>query len=240
MKVPPDFKPNIDLVKSMEQLKADPSLEGRLRFFKELKSARFLVPCKGGAHNFAIMNTPEKEAFLPGFSCADELQKGSFPCEDVVVLSFEALKNTVIDQPPLTGIALDPFGKVLLLRRPQLAEIDSATEGMTLKRTDYDKPQLLDICRDYPAGLPAALSHLFNTRPEVYRAWILSARRDLTENPHKLFVLDFDGDRKLLFPSVAKVVESFMRPGESFELMKADYSLLQRAQDLAVPVYLKK
>lgn len=31
-----------------------------------------------------------------------------------------------------------------------------------------------------------------------------------------------------------------MRPGESFERIKADYKLLQQAQALAAPVYLKK
>ena len=67
--------------------------------------------------------------------------------------------------------------------------------------------------------------------------WLLAARPDYKTAPHKLFVIEFFGDRRLLFPQVAKVIEPFMRPGESFELMKADLALAREAKEKSAPIY---
>jgi hypothetical protein len=236
----PDFDSGIDLVKSMERLRGDPSSEGKRRFFRELKSARFSVPCGQDNNKIAVLNTPENEIFLPAFTTAQELAKWPFPGVKVAVLPFETLKHIVIDDPQhLSGIVIDPFGKALLLRHAQLAEIDAWTEGMTLKRTDHKGKFRLSITTDYPIGLQKALESLFKTTRNVSRAWILSAQGEDEAFPHKLFLIDFEGDRKKLFPIVAKAVQPFMKPGESFELMKADNKLLQAAQAKAKPVYIK-
>ena len=68
--------------------------------------------------------------------------------------------------------------------------------------------------------------------------WLLAARPDYKTAPHKLFVIEFFGDRRLLFPQVAKVIEPFMRPGESFELMKADLALAREAREKSAPIYI--
>ncbi|ACV61348.1 hypothetical protein Dtox_0405 [Desulfofarcimen acetoxidans DSM 771] len=231
----------LDLTTSMERLRDNPSVEGKLRFFAELKAARLLVPCHGENGSIAALNTPEKEVFLPAFCSADELQKWTFPLEKVSVLPLDALKHIVIDNPAqLAGVVINPFGKALLLRHPQLAEIDSGTEGMTLARTDHQGKLDIRATTDFPVGLPKALAQLLATRPEVYRAWILLAREEKETRYHKLFLIDFDGDRRLLFPLVAKAVQPYMKPGESFELMKADFGLLQRALAVSEPVYQKK
>ncbi len=235
------FDAGIDLVRSMENLRDDPSPEGKLQFFRQLKAARFLVPCRGKANSIVTLNTDKAEAFLPAFTAAQELSKCQFPFEKVRGMSFDALKHLAIDNPTrISGIAINPFGKALLLRHPQLSEIDSATEGMTLKRTDYQGKLQIKPTADYPIGLPKALSHLLDTRSDVYRAWILSAQHGEDALSHKLFLIDFDGDRRSLFPLVAKAVQPFMKPGESFELLKADYTLLQQAEKLAQPLYVKK
>jgi hypothetical protein len=77
------FDSGLDLVKSMERMRDDPSQEGKLRFFGELKAARLLVPRREADNSIAVLNTPEKEAFLPAFTSADELGKWKFPMEKV-------------------------------------------------------------------------------------------------------------------------------------------------------------
>ncbi len=232
------FDSGLDLVKSMERLRDNPTPEGRLLFFRELKSAQFLVPCRGDDSNIAVIRTPDAEAFLPAFCSAEELDKWQFPLDKVSVLPLDALKHIAIDNPEkLAGIVINPFGKTLFLRHPQLKEIDSFSEGMTLARMDHKGRLEIRATADYPTGLPKALAQLFKNKAEVSRAWIMLAREEGEARFHKLFVIDFDGDRKLLFPLVAKAVQPFMRPGESFELMKADLRLLQAAQSKAEPVY---
>jgi hypothetical protein len=234
------FDSGVDLIKSMARIRCNPSQEGKLRFFGELKAARLLVPCREADNSIAVLNTPEKEAFLPGFTSADELGKWKFPMEKVSVMLLDALKHIVIDNPTqLTGVVINPFGQALFLRQPQFAEMDSLTEGMTLARTDHKGKLEMKATTDYPVGLPKALSAMFEGRSEVFRAWILLAREGGDAKFHKLFVIDFNGDRKQLFPSVAKTVEKFMRPGESFELMKANAGLVLAAQAKSAPVYVK-
>jgi hypothetical protein len=235
-----NFDSGLDLIKSMERIRDDPSREGKLRFFGELKAARLFVPCREADNGIAVLNTPEKEAFLPAFTSVDELGKWKFPMEKVSVMLLDALKHIVIDNPTqLTGVVINPFGQALFLRQPQLAEMDSLTEGMTLARTDHKGKLEMKATTDYPVGLPRALSALFRSKPEVFRAWILFAREEGDVKFHKLFLIDFNGDRRQLFPSVAKTAEKFMRPGESFELMKANAGLVLAALSKSAPVYVK-
>jgi hypothetical protein len=60
-----------------------------------------------------------------------------------------------------------------------------------------------------------------------------------TQNSTSCSLSTSNGDRKQLFPSVAKTVEKFMRRGESFELMKANAGLVLAAQAKSAPVYVK-
>lgn len=235
------FDSGLDLVKSVERMRDNPTPEGKLHFFKELKAARFLVPCRGETDGgICVLNTAEQEAFLPAFCSADELEKWRFPLDKVQVFPLDGLKHIVVEHPvQLAGVVINPFGKALFLRHPQLSEIDSFAEGMTIARTDHKRKLELRATRNYPVGLPGALAGLLRQRAEVYRAFLLLAREEGEAPFHKLFLLDFDGDRKELFPLVARAVQPFMNPGESFELVKADFELLQRAEAISAPVYQK-
>jgi hypothetical protein len=53
-------------------------------------------------------------------------------------------------------------------------------------------------------------------------------------------LIDFKGDRKLLFPAVARAVQPHMKTGSSFELLKADPATLAAAREKTTPVYRKR
>ena len=77
-------------------------------------------------------------------------------------MTLDDLKHIIIDLPAeVTGVVLNPFGKALVLRRPQLMEIDRDMEGMTLKRTDHPSPQILSPLKSYPSGIVEALRSFF-------------------------------------------------------------------------------
>lgn len=240
MKLPENFKPNYNLTEELERLRDDTSQLALKHFFERLKTARLLVPCQGDHMNVAVIETPEGERFLPAFTCEEELRKSFAAWERIAVMPIDILKHIVTDLPQqLTGVVIDPFGTSLALKQPQLRELDSLTEGMSVQRTDHEEPLHLEPLHRYPVGLPAALTALFMKHPEVSRAWLLSARKSQKHKPHKLFLIEFRGDRRLLFPEVARAVEPFMTAGESFELMKADWELAQQATKKAAPFYVR-
>ena len=239
MRIDDNFAEGFDLVKAMERFRDNPTEQGKRQFFKELKDAQLLVPYQGDTMNVAALHNSAGETLLPAFTSPYELTREHTPWDNIGVMTLDDLKHIIIDLPAeVTGVVLNPFGKALVLRRPQLMEIDREMEGMTLKRTDHPSPQILSPLKSYPSGIVEALRSFFEKNPEVTRAWILAARPDYKTAPHKLFVIEFFGDRRLLFPQVAKVIEPFMRPGESFELMKADLALAREVREKSAPIYI--
>ena len=241
MKAYDGFTEGLDLAAAMESFSDNPTLQGKKQFFRQLKEAKLLVPYQGDTMNVAALHNSAGEILLPAFTSPYELTREHTEWDDIGVMALDDLKHIIIDLPAeVSGVVLNPFGKALVLRRPQLMEIDREMEGMTLKRTDHPSPQILAPLKSYPPGIVEALRSFFEKNPEVTRAWILAARPDYKTPPHKLFVIEFFGDRRLLFPQVAKVVEPFMRPAESFELMKADLALARKAREKAPPIYVCK
>lgn len=158
---PENFRDSLRLRDSMQKFIKDPSPQGRIRFFRELKQADFLVPCRETRMNVAVLQTPESERLLPAFTCKAEFQKGEQHWQEATVMKLDMLKHILIDQPEtIHGIVLDPFGSALVFHRPQLEEIDWTADTMTLRRTDYDRPQILSPLRSWPRGLEAALKAL--------------------------------------------------------------------------------
>ena len=241
MKAYDGFAGSFDLVTAMERFRGNPTKEGKKQFFRQLKEAKLLVPYQGDTMNVAALHNSAGEILLPAFTSPYELTREHTEWDNIGVMILDDLKHIIIDLPTeVSGVVLNPFGKALVLRRPQLMEIDREMEGMTLKRTDHPSPQILAPLKSYPPGIVEALRSCFEKYPEVTRAGILAARPDYKTPPHKLFVIEFFGDRRLLFPQVAKVVEPFMRPAESFELMKADLALARKAREKAPPIYVCK
>ena len=238
MKILQPFKGDFNLVESMERFQKDPSPAGKLRFFRELKAADLLVPCQGSAMNVAVIHTPEGENFLPAFTSEEELLHGAQCWSEASVLKLDDLKYMVIDQPKaLSGIVINPFGKALPLRHAQLEEMDRATEPMTVKRTDYEKPQIYSVIRSVSPGLKRNIEKVLENWPGVSRAWLVAARKDYREEPHKLFIFEYAGDRRILFLSVAQAIKPFISKGESFELMLASEQLIKDIQGKGKLIY---
>lgn len=240
MKIPENFRKSIDLEASMKKYAESPSQARKRRFFLELWEALFLVPCKDDGRDLGVLNNKKGEVFLPTFTDKNEIGGGFFSTGDFAALSLEQLHHIVIDLPNIEGIVINPFGKALTLKRPQLDEIKAEMRGMTVRRIDHAKPQKIEPMAVYTKGLADAFCEVLSGISSVRKAWIVMACATEEIPSHKLFVIDFDGDRKDVFPKVAERIRSFMAAGESFELIKAGGSLLKEVSKRALPVYLKK
>lgn len=234
------FCTNFHPVNSLKKVRQETNDENERQFFAEMKKAKFLVPCVGKNSEPpdqtypAVLKTQEGENFLPAFSELTEFEKWPFDKIDVSihVLSWEDLKYIMLEdrhKQKLAGIAINPFGQMLLLRQQQIAQIDAATQEMSVQRINHDQGLRLSRPKNLPMEVKTALEDLFRQRQEVYRAYLLSAQRSGKLAQHWLLLIDFDGAEAGLFPQVAKVVQPHMKQGSTFELIKATPRLLQTA-----------
>ncbi len=238
------FRANFHPAESLERVRQEPTRENERRLFSEIKNARFLVPCapESGQPDSkrypAVLSTQEGEKFLPAFSDPAELEKWPFSKGRACIFSFDDLKHAMLEHPQkLAGIAVNPFGKALLLRKSQIAQIDTATQGMSVQRVDHEKGLRLSRPKNFPPGLTGGLEAFFRQKKEVYLVYLLLAQGPEELAPHWLFLIDFDGTEAGLFPQVADAVRPYMKSGDSFELMKADPRLLQVAAAKSGPIY---
>lgn len=226
-----------------EALGPRPTAEARTAFFKKLRKAGYLVPCKKDRpQELSVINDQKnKRAMLPLFTSEEELDKWPFPKEASSLLDFDTLKGIVIDKPEtIQGLAINPFGRSLTLLLPQLQEIDSLTKGYS-----YERSQNRGEVRFFPLfvtvpPLEAALKVLFDGFDTVYRAWLLLAQPKEELAPHLAMIIDFSGDRAKLFAQVADLLRPYMKKGDRFDLTKADYKLLTIAEKAAKPVYVRE
>lgn len=228
-----EFQSEFDPVALSESLQEDGSPQNKAKNFALLKTSAFLVFSKGPGQ-VSVLNSNKKEAFIPAFTCREELERWPFDRGEIVEMPFHVLHTMVEKNARLDGIVINPFGKALSLRRSHLSDINHTLRAAT-PRTELKMKATLD----YPIGLPIAVRELMAQHPEVYRVWLLAAHSAGDTADHKLFVVDFDGQPKNLFPLLAQAVKLYLREGEQLEMVKADIRLLRAAEQASRPIYEK-
>ncbi|SHI14942.1 SseB protein N-terminal domain-containing protein [Sporobacter termitidis DSM 10068] len=229
--------PGDELFRRYEELQSNPNSAKFLCFCQTLLKSAMLVPRHAEGKGLSILSDQKGGNFIPAFTSREDYGKWIFPTGGEANISFSMLSNTVVDDARLGGIVINPFGRQIILRRENLQMIRRATTEMTVNRVDHTEKMIFEDTRDYPPKLPEALARALSRRPEVCEAYILSAREEYEEEPHLLFLIDFDGDRKLLFPYVADIIRPYMKKDVSFELLKATYTTLLAAREKAKPIY---
>ncbi len=222
------------------------SLEEELRFFQEIKNAKLLIPCSGKneeaikGYSIAVLSTQNGEIFLPAFTNQEEFDKWPYENCGTIVCSYDDIKHKVIDNPQkLSGIVINPFGKMRLLRLDLIKQVDAKTEGMSVERIEHGKNLRLFRPKQEFLGLAEKMKTFLKTHEEVYKVYLLLAQEPNDRKPHWFIIVDFDGERAALFPAIAHLVQPYMKPGDTFELIKATDGLLQKAALRYRPIYTK-
>lgn len=204
----------------------------------KITGQNFLVPVMDKGR-IALLRNKKGKFLIPAFTSEEEFQK--LPLDGVrpEVLSYERIKGMVIDDPKnLEGIIIDPFGSKLVLNHEAIENIDRMSTGMAVKRADHRGNLQLWQPAEYPAGIEQALSEHLKEQGTVREAWLLRMKEEGAEESHWTLVLDFDGDRKVVFPPTAKAMQAFMSPGETFELMKAENTLREYVKTKCTSFYI--
>jgi hypothetical protein len=234
-----DFAPFDDWDGQLKQmLGGDES--ARDPFFTKLRLSIFMSPMTPDGKGLSLLSTQHGQLFIPAFTASAEFRKWEKSEDGATIRSFEVLCGIVTDDPKLAGIVINPFGNQLVLTRQDLTGIENAATGMTHERVEHRGKLILETT-EYTAKLARAFADsLKSSELEVFEAYILSARGENEKTPHLLFLMDFNGDRKLLFPAVARAVQPHMKTGTNFELLKASFETLDAARKKASPVYTRK
>jgi hypothetical protein len=211
----------------------------RAAFFSKLRRSIFLVPQPPEGGGISLLATQHGEMFIPAFTTGGEFRKWERREDGAAVRAFEALHGCVTDDAKLAGVVINPFGNQLVLSRRDLDGLENAATGMTRERVEHRGKLMLEAAKCAPALARTFSAALKGSGMDVFEAYILTARQEAGDRPHLLFLIDFSGDRKLLFPHVARAVQPHMKPGDNFELLKADYALLEAARAKAEPAYRK-
>jgi hypothetical protein len=217
-------------------------LEGHM--IRWIKLMKYLVPCRvidgASQYELAVLVAPSGDRYVAAFTHPAELDKWPYRKDKVAMLSFDELKQSVLNcSGNLAGIVIDPFSKMLLLGHKQLEQIDLPSEDFKVQFVEHsgnlylsdpaiDKPDLID-----------ELACIFKANDAVYKAFILMAHDECDSEPRLLFVVDFSGEKDDLFPILAERICRHMNRGETFEMMKATYNLLRIAESVSKPIYQK-
>lgn len=182
----------------------------------------YLVPVRAKG-DIVLLQSNQGEYMIPAFT--DEARAAKMMAENMRLepLSYERLKGFVIDDPQnLNGIVIDPFTDNIILNHSAIEEIDRLSLGMAVKRTDHQGELKLGRPAKYPPGMLQALENHLKMQECVREAWLLVLQSETEKTPHWALIMDFDGDRKTVFPPAAKTMQPFMQPGTNFELLKAE------------------
>lgn len=233
------FVGGFDLEKAMEEFKENMTYAGKAKFYEILTKGRYLMPSRNDDRIPLISPTKENH-FLPVFTNVREMEKqGNMKKGELRIVTFKDILSIFIEHyPQITGVALNPFGRTLFLGKEQMDDIESVTEGMTLRRTDYEKPQELLPWENTSDELKSRLRSYCQKKKSITRAWIVGARSRKSEEPHIQFLMEFYGEkREKIFTQVAEIVREYMLPGQSFELMQATKESANKADLVSQVVY---
>ena len=214
-----------------------------LQHLRALKHIKYLVPCKETSESSkkpetAVFVSPTGDKYLAAFTNTAELSKWPYKHDKTELLSYDDLKFIVLNNPKnMAGIVLDPFSKRLLLRQEQLEQIDLLTDGFGIRCIEHSEAMHLSKLAKEMPELIAALNVFLASKKNVYTAYMVMVIEPEETQSHLLFIIDFDGEKSDLFPSLAKVISPHIEYGGYYEMMKATYNLLNAAAAVSKPVF---
>ena len=238
------FAPNFDLSAARAAFKQNSQTpEGRYAFFSQIKHAKFLVPQhqqENGTMGIATLRNNKQQSLIPAFTNAEQYRKWIVPTDEALPLPYEKLKQIVIHSAKkLDGIVIDPFDNGMLLLLNQIHEIDTVVDGYYMEASPRNGKIRFYPPFETPYSFIETMIELFDFESCVYTAWLMLSQAENEVMPKLTILADFDGERPDLHKKLFHVLRPFLKPGDRFEFLKADYTLIQVANQIVKPFYTK-
>ncbi len=239
MKIPDNYEEFPDLAQKLRE-SLQMNKENKITALPtELVLAKYLVPFNqtGG---ITLIIKKDKEKFLPVFTSREDAEGQEIPNSYWGILNLQEIHAFAVKlHKEINGIVINPFSQAIELRMNVIHASPSAVSKLKNSITVDQKPIHFESCSTFPIGIPNDLRSFFSTQENVYKSWILNNRQEETGRTLLMILIDFDGDRKQLFSKVADIISPYMYSGQSFQLMKANYYSISKANAICKPFYQK-
>ncbi|MEA4988598.1 MAG: enhanced serine sensitivity protein SseB C-terminal domain-containing protein [Anaerovorax sp.] len=233
-------------LKALQQLQKNINTINEDYFFRVLKESIFWIPvhreCNGNdmKETYDMLASSDGDYYIPVFFEKKDICE-PFEAKEIECVSYDYLKHMVIDDAEiLKGIVINPFKENIIISQALIYTVDERIEGMTVNKEYHEGNVQLWRPTEVPKGLLRELKKLFEMHPEVQVAWLLKAQGQSQSEKHWLLLIDFYGDKKVLFPKIAETMRPFMKPRECFELMQAGGPFKEKVQEVSNPIYVRK
>ena len=141
------------------------------------------------------------------------------------------------DTNAIKGFVINPFGQNIIIT-PELMQYFSSRKSEVV--IQKDTKVMLGQPANYPHDMVNALSSFFKKHKEVKSAYLFLIHKEGEEKPNLLLVIDFTGDKAILFPKIAAIAQSYLNKGEYIEIVPRDCEFGMDATKDATPFYKKK
>lgn len=213
-----------DFLKSVDEINKNSNKENQYKMCEALYNLQLYVPTKRTenitTNDFCTLENENGQKFIPAFLYKDS-DFGEFKFEQMQVMSYIDLKYYVIDAPEsFAGIVINPFEENFVFDDKFVEIADSVIMGMTIQATKHEDKVIISKPESWNLKMINDLYKIFEGKNGVSTAWLFNSREESSEKPHITVLVDFEGEKVDLFPSLAAVMNKYLTPGDVFELMK--------------------
>ncbi|WP_184313765.1 enhanced serine sensitivity protein SseB [Anaerosolibacter carboniphilus] len=240
---------NPELVKSMNLFLKEKSAENEFNLIEKITQANYLVPVifqgkiedgvlkKDSIINFKVISNSSDESFYIAFTDWDELGKWSKEPEQTLISTYDDLKHMVLKSEGIKGFVINPFNQNFIIT-PEVIEYFSRRKSEIVIK--QDTKIMLGQPANYPHEMIKALSNFFQKNKEIKSAYMFLAHKEEDQKPNLLFIVDFTGDKAVLFPRIAAIAQEFLGKDEYIDLVSLNSSFGKDATKNATPFYKRK
>ncbi|MGP1569628.1 MAG: enhanced serine sensitivity protein SseB C-terminal domain-containing protein [Eubacteriales bacterium] len=211
-------------LKLVDELNQNRNRDSQYNMYEVLYRLELYVPTKKSDNitkdDFYTITNEKGQQFIPAFLYEDSVL-GEFKKEQLTVISYLDLKYYVIDAPEaFSGIVINPFEQNFVFDDNFIEIADSVIMGMTIKSVKHEDKMIITKPNSWNLKMINDLYKVLEEKDGVSNAWLFNSSGTNSDRPHITVLVDFDGEKVDLFPSLAEVMNKHLKPGDLFELMK--------------------
>ena len=213
-------------LESVAELEKNRNKETQYKMCEALYRLELYVPTKDGnaiaKETFRTLENEQGKRFIPAFLGKDSVL-GEFKQTELQLINYLCLKYYVIDAPEMfAGIVINPFEHNFVFDDSFIEIADSVIMGMSIKSNKNEGKVIITKPQTWNLKMINDLYKIFDGALDVNRAWMFNSKEESGEAPHITIMVDFDGEKVDLFPSLAEVMGKYLDVGDSFELIKKE------------------
>lgn len=163
--------------------------------------------------SFLMIASQDGGNYLPMFTKRAELERwGNNTEKNSVLMGFDNISTIVETTPNCAGIVINPFTQNFVIPRQYVADMTERRkllrDGQTSRVLNADTPCELYTPSPYPMEMSNALTETAKGTGAINSLWLRGVKLD--EQDGYLLVVDFNGDRNVVFSRLGQAARPFL------------------------------